>query len=120
MMNPNSVMPLCVRFMLSPSPRWIELPERLRDVRAHPREIHATRLFVPVEPDQEGLAAEVLLRQEVHRPETAVLAIITIVAHHEIVAGRHHPFALSLDGERRVLAFQDGVRAPRQFFLPKI
>src|SRR5690606_37588447 len=45
-------------------------------------------------------------------PEAAVLAIITIVAHDEIVAGRHLPFALALHEKGHVVTFQDRVRAP--------
>src|SRR4249919_1690966 len=113
-MNPNSVMPRCVRFI------WIPFPivVRSRDARPHPREIHPAGAHVPVQPDQEGLAAEVFLRQEVHVPEATVLRIITIVAHDEILARRHRPLPLALLGEERVvLAFQDSVRAARQLFL---
>src|SRR5207342_1301038 len=117
-MNPSRVIPRCVRFMLSPSPRSRGVAcAVLRDVRADPREIHATGIHVEIQPDQEGLSAEVFLRQEVRRPESAVLRIITIVAHDEIVAGRHHPFAISLHAERIILVFQDGVRAAGECFL---
>src|SRR6476620_5174527 len=119
MMNPSSVIPRCVRFMLSPSPRccvWT----CLRDLRADPREIHAARIRIPVEPDQEGLAAEVLLRKEVHRPESAVFRIITIVAHDEILPGRHLPFAIPLHAERIILVFQDGVRTAGERLLQQV
>src|SRR5690606_7696949 len=73
-------------------------PCALLDRRPDPRRIETPRAepTLAVQPDQERLAAEVLLRQEVRLgPEPAVLAIITIVAHDEIVALRHGPLALA-------------------------
>src|SRR5690606_12272259 len=109
MTKPIRVMPPCVRFMRLPS-SW-NLP-------AEPAEVDAARAAVPMHPDQERLAAQVGLGQEVHafRPEAAVLAIIAIVAHDEIVARRHGPFAFALDEIGLVVTFQHLVRAPRQLF----
>src|SRR5688572_21068302 len=81
----------------------------LRNAVADSRTIDAP---IEVHPDQERLAAQVLLRQEA--PVSAVLAIITIVAHHEIVTRRHHPFALSLIDERQIGAFEDAVMTALQ------
>src|SRR5688500_8326123 len=50
---------------------------------------------VPVHPDHERPADQVLLRHEA--PETAVRAAVAIVSHREIMAGRHLPAALVAD-----------------------
>src|SRR5690606_15260610 len=105
MTKPISVRPLWLRFM--------SCPGDLRNAAADAVEIDPARAAVPVHPHQEGLPAQVAGRQEA--PVAAVLAIITIVAHHEIVARRDDPLALALGREiARSVTFQDGVRAARQ------
>src|SRR6266496_1840908 len=42
---------------------------------------------VPVEPDEERLAADVVVRHET--PVPAVVAVIAIVTHHQVLTGRH-------------------------------
>src|SRR4051812_10583035 len=41
---------------------------------------------VPIEPDEERLSAKVVIGYEA--PVTAVVAVVAIVAHHEVMAGR--------------------------------
>src|SRR6476661_1874282 len=48
---------------------------------------HEARNVVPVEPDEERAPAKVVVRHEA--PVPAVVAAIAIIAHHEIVSGRH-------------------------------
>src|ERR1700689_1697069 len=48
---------------------------------------------VYVHPDEEGPAPQVLLRDEA--PVAAVPTVVSVIAHHEIVAGRDGPFALA-------------------------
>src|SRR5690554_40775 len=55
--------------------------------------IHSAVLAIPVHPDQEGLAHQMVFRHEV--PVAAVLAVVAIVAHHEVVAFRHRPDAFA-------------------------
>src|SRR5258708_16637947 len=43
--------------------------------------------LVQVQPDEEGLADDVLIRDEA--PDTAVARIVAVVAHHEIMALRY-------------------------------
>src|ERR1700743_1272990 len=47
----------------------------------------AGALRIPVEPDTGRLADQVRLGHEA--PDPAILAVVAIVAHHEIVSGRH-------------------------------
>src|ERR1700694_1504342 len=47
----------------------------------------ARTLQIPIEPDSRGFADQMILRDEA--PDTAVLAVVAIVAHHEVLAGRH-------------------------------
>src|SRR5690606_8285560 len=92
--KPTRLRPPCLRFIAN-SPRT---PCVLLDRRPDPPRIETPRAepALAVQPDQEGLSAEVLLRQEMGLgPEPAVLAIITIVAHDEIVAIGHGPLALA-------------------------
>ncbi|KAG0765300.1 hypothetical protein G6F22_018044 [Rhizopus arrhizus] len=67
-----------------------------------------TQPTLAVQPDQECLAAQVFLRQQA--PETAVIAVVTVVAHHQVLAGRHGPLALAT----RIVGLQHGVGAARQ------
>src|ERR1700719_2797406 len=48
----------------------------------------AGALRIPVEPDPGRLADQVCLGYEA--PDPAVLAVVTIVAHHQILSGRNH------------------------------
>src|SRR6476469_2335514 len=92
------VMPCCWRLMtLSPrvftrtiSPDWRADARGIERTRANPA--------FAVQPDQEGLAAQVGLRQEA--PVSAVLAVVAIVAHHEIVAGRDRPLAVAVGADQ--------------------
>src|SRR5690242_5484426 len=63
------------------------------------------RDVVPVEPDEEGLASQVVVRDE--SPIPAVVAVVPVVAHHEVLAGRDPArkavlivFAIFAPGER--------------------
>src|SRR5262249_43268954 len=53
---------------------------------------------IDVQPDEEGPAHQVPLRDEA--PVTAVPAVVTVVAHHEIAALRHRPFTLAAPAVR--------------------
>src|SRR6185369_15150559 len=58
----------------------------LVDATADPSE-GETRDVVPIEPYEERATADVVVRDE--SPITAVIAVVAVVSHHEIVAGRH-------------------------------
>ena len=45
---------------------------------------------LPVEPDAHGLADDVVGRHVTDLRETAVAAVVAVVAHEEVVTGRHH------------------------------
>src|SRR3546814_13169610 len=81
------VMPRCVRFISSPP---VDGVLRSRNPVADPRRVEIVLAqagdAVAVQPDQEGLAPDVMFGQV--SPEPAVIASITIVAHDEIVHGR--------------------------------
>src|SRR3546814_12527377 len=87
------VMPRCVRFISSPP---VDGVLRSRTPVADPRRVDIVLAqagdAVAVQPDQEGLAPDVLFGQV--SPEPAVIASITIVALDEIVTGRNLPRAL--------------------------
>src|ERR1700730_1650569 len=44
----------------------------------------------PVHPDADGAPHEMVLRHESNLGEAAVLTVVAVVAHEEIVPGRHH------------------------------
>src|SRR5882757_2070644 len=46
---------------------------------------------LPVHPDADGMAYQVVIGDKAHLLEAAVLAVVAIVAHEEIVARRHDP-----------------------------
>src|SRR3546814_16787480 len=81
------VMQRCVRFISSPP---VDGVLRSRNPVADPRRVEIVLAqagaAVAVQPDQEGLASDVLFGKV--SPEPAVLASITIVATDEIVPGR--------------------------------
>src|SRR3546814_13330390 len=87
MIKLSRVMPRCVRFISSPP---VDGVLQSRNPVADPRRVEIVlaqvRDAVAVQPDQEGLAPDVLFGQV--SPEPAVIASITIVAHDEIVPGR--------------------------------
>ena len=60
---------------------------KLLDNRADARKIDATGLAVPIHPDCKRPPNQLIFRHEA--PEAPVLAIIAIIAHHEIVPCRH-------------------------------
>src|SRR5688572_13338576 len=102
MTNPMRVMPRCFCFTrLLPYVRKLPLSA---DARTDALEFHAT---VNAHPDQECLAPQLPLGQ--HAPVSAVVAMVAIVAHHEIVTRRHFPVASPRVHERRTVGFQDGV-----------
>src|SRR5690349_2243853 len=68
----------------------------LLDAPADPLEGKA-RHVIPVPPDEECLAADVVVRHET--PVSAVFAVVAIVAHHEVVARRY------LAGESRLIVY---------------
>src|SRR3546814_1504048 len=80
MIKLSRVMPRCVRFISSPP---VDGVLRSRNPVADPRRVEIVlaqvRDAVAVQPDQEGLAPDVLFGQVL--PEPAVVASITIVAH---------------------------------------
>src|SRR5690242_14823467 len=92
---------------ISDSPRWARRVPVIRFMAAmmKPRSSYAaahplegeTAYVVPVEPDEEGLAPDVVVRDE--SPVAAVVAVVPVVAHHEIMAGRH------LAGKAAVIVF---------------
>jgi len=45
---------------------------------------------VPVEPDDHGLADHEVLGDEADLGKAAVAAVVAVIAHEEVVAGRHH------------------------------
>src|SRR5690554_1259757 len=100
MMNPSRVMPFCLRLIV-PFPFVQAAPGRRpcclasADPLANAREIHAA---VDVHPDQECPPTQALLRQVA--PVSAVLAVVAVVAHHEIVTRRNRPLALAGIAER--------------------
>src|SRR3546814_13307480 len=83
------VMSLCVLVISSPP---VDGVLRLRNPVADPRRVEIVLAqagdAVAVQPDQEGLAPDVLFGQV--SPEPAVIASITIVAHDEIVRSEEH------------------------------
>src|SRR5690606_30242562 len=83
----------------------------LLDALADPGEIDTP---IDIHPDQERLAAEVLLRQEA--PVSAVFTVVAIVAHHEIVARRDHPFTFTRIAVRQTGALEHEVRAAGELF----
>src|SRR6185312_16134924 len=52
------------------------------------------RDVVPVEPDEEGPAPQVVVRDE--SPVAAVVAVVPVVAHHEVMTGRNPAFEAAL------------------------
>src|SRR5687768_5569156 len=83
MTNPMRVMPLCLCFIkLLP---LVPMDPPSADARADALELHT---LVDAQPDQERLAPQLPLRQ--HAPVSAVVAVVAIVAHHEIMTVRHH------------------------------
>src|SRR5215472_1779862 len=72
------------------------------------------RNIVPVEPDENGLAPDVVVGDEA--PVAAVVAVVPIVAHHQVATGRHlaaEPAiivnAVLLPGERAHVERIDGL-----------
>src|ERR1051326_5455794 len=107
-LSPIRLTPSCLPFMLMvPSPVCLlERPEPPQ--------------LVQVQPDEEGLADDVLVGHEA--PDAAVARVVAVVAHHEVVAWRHgarHAFHIVVaiggvrkrprrrDHRRRVLVDQD-------------
>src|ERR1700736_3705166 len=56
---------------------------------------------LPVHPDPDGVPDQVVLRHESDVGEAAVLAVVAVVTHEEIVAGRHHPIEVRRHPLRR-------------------
>src|SRR5437867_9155951 len=96
--------------MSSPSPKCSEAPR-----------------FAEIEPDEKCLPDDILVRYET--PHPAVRRVVAVVAHHEIVPGRHgagHAFAIVVaifakrersregDRRRRIALKENGVLDPVQ------
>src|SRR5690606_35373095 len=75
---------------------------------------HAAVGRIPVQPDEERLAHQVLLRYRT--PVAAVVAVVAVVAHHEVVPFRHHE--LSFDAPRTGLNEYPMLRRT-EFFEPQ-
>src|SRR5688572_3175192 len=102
-------MPRCVRFIF-------DYPQKLRTGRTGPVQTGTLSLLqaslnpaadpgdvnpaIDVHPDEERLAPQVLLRQEVRFPVSAVFTVVAVVAHHEIVPRWYFPIAFPLVEER--------------------
>src|SRR5687767_11408455 len=88
----------------------------LSDAGSHavPEQVPAA-VRVERQPDRLGLADDVVLGHVTDFAVTTVLAVVAVVAHHEVMARRHAPFALHA-GPR--LDQQDGVRSVSQPLLP--
>src|SRR5690606_25583177 len=84
----------------------------LRNPAADPAPVDpARRAADEVHPDQERLPAQLALRQRTPKP--AVVAAVAVVAHHEILAFRHPPFALARIEHARAPGLEHLVGAPR-------
>src|SRR6266699_6468043 len=99
-------------------PRWFFMNPPSLERSEAPR-------LAEIEPDEKRLADDILVRYET--PHSAVRRVVAVVAHHEIVPGRHgagHTFAIVVaifakrertrewDRRRRVTLEEDGVRDP--------
>src|SRR5256885_7718342 len=87
--SPPRLTPFCLRISLFPPGSLAERPEAAE--------------LVQVEPDEEGLADDVLVRDEA--PDAAVARVVAVVAHHEVLSRRHgarHPahIVVAIAGER--------------------
>src|SRR5512141_1189764 len=74
-------------------PATLPLPVTLVDPTPHALE-RKGRDIVPVEPDEEGPAADMVVRHEA--PIPAVVAVVAVVAHHEVMTGWHPAFEAAL------------------------
>src|SRR5882757_1863758 len=83
--KPSNESPRCLRPDAAAIPFAAMIPS-LTNAATDPLETKA-RDIVPIEPDEEGLAAYVVVRDE--PPIATVVAVVPVVAHHEIVTGRH-------------------------------
>ena len=81
--------PIIVKSALAAAPCIVPLAAwSARQRMPLPTRLNANaRDVVPVEPDEERLAADVVVRDE--SPVAAVVAVVAVVAHHEVVAGGH-------------------------------
>src|SRR5882757_375787 len=90
MSQPIAVRPRCCVRIDALSRKCCKLTSASLDRRPHPAPGGAARaLRVPIEPDSCGFADQILFGHEA--PDTAVLAVVAVVAHHEVLPGRHVP-----------------------------
>src|SRR3954469_24933365 len=87
--RPPKLTPFCLRMFFSLPQRLVERPEAAE--------------LVQVEPDEERLADDILVRDEA--PDAAVARVVAVVAHHEVLARRHGArhsahIVVAISGER--------------------
>src|SRR5215470_2821649 len=76
--NPMKVRPDCCRVRMIPLPSANAAADSLECQTAY---------VIPVEPDEKRLAPDVVVGHEA--PVAAVVAVVAVVAHHEVLSGRH-------------------------------